>query len=85
MPLAEPGRDQTWAVCARHPKFLLTGRRGGIKSGGYVAGRGSSYGCQGPHVLDAVTLLDHLLHAMEKHQWKKVPMLRALHARDGPS
>lgn len=34
---------------------------------------------KGPHVLDAVTLLDHLLHRMEKHQWKKVPMLRALH------
>ncbi|MGZ3489199.1 MAG: pyruvate kinase [Isosphaeraceae bacterium] len=40
---------------------------------------------KGPHVLDAVTLLDHLLHTMEKHQWKKVPMLRALHAWDGPS
>ncbi|HYM97344.1 MAG TPA: pyruvate kinase [Candidatus Sulfotelmatobacter sp.] len=37
---------------------------------------------KGPHVLDAVTLLDHLLHRMEKHQWKKVPMLRALHAWD---
>jgi pyruvate kinase len=31
---------------------------------------------KGPHVLDAVTLLDHLLHKMEKHQGKKVPMLR---------
>jgi Pyruvate kinase len=41
---------------------------------------------KGPHVLDAVTLLDHLLHRMEKHQWKKVPMLRALHAWDhGPA
>lgn len=40
---------------------------------------------KGPHVLDAVTLLDHLLHTMEKHQWKKVPMLRALHAWDRPS
>lgn len=37
---------------------------------------------KGPHVLEAVTLLDHLLHRMEKHQWKKVPMLRALHAWD---
>ncbi len=41
---------------------------------------------KGPHVLDAVTLLDQLLHKMEKHQWKKVPMLRALRAWDrGPA
>ncbi len=41
---------------------------------------------KGPHVLEAVTMLDHLLHRMEKHQWKKVPMLRALHAWDhGPT
>ncbi len=37
---------------------------------------------KGPHILEAVTLLDTLLHRMEKHQWKKVPMLRALHAWD---
>jgi pyruvate kinase len=39
---------------------------------------------KGPHILEAVTLLDTLLHRMEKHQWKKVPMLRALHAWDRP-
>lgn len=37
---------------------------------------------KGPHMLEAVALLDKLLHRMEKHQWKKVPMLRALHAWD---
>ncbi len=37
---------------------------------------------KGPHALDAITLLDQLLHRMEKHQWKKVPMLRDLHAWD---
>ncbi len=35
---------------------------------------------KGPHILEAVTLLDTLLHRMEKHQWKRVPMLRALRA-----
>jgi pyruvate kinase len=37
---------------------------------------------KGPHVLDAVRLLDDLLVRMAAHQWKKTPMLRALHSWD---
>ena len=37
---------------------------------------------KGPHILDAVSLLDDLLVRMAAHQWKKTPMLRALHSWD---
>lgn len=37
---------------------------------------------KGPHILDAVRLLDDLLVRMAAHQQKKTPMLRALHSWD---
>jgi pyruvate kinase len=33
---------------------------------------------KGPHILDALTVLDNILHRMEKHQFKKTSMLREL-------
>ena len=33
---------------------------------------------KGPHILDALTVLDNILHRMGKHQFKKTSMLREL-------
>ena len=37
---------------------------------------------KGPHMLEAVSMLDDLLVRMDAHQRKKTPMLRALHSWD---
>jgi pyruvate kinase len=33
---------------------------------------------KGPHVLDAIRMLDDILHRMQAHQSKKRPLMRAL-------
>ncbi|HYM97554.1 MAG TPA: pyruvate kinase [Candidatus Sulfotelmatobacter sp.] len=40
---------------------------------------------KGPHMLEAVSVLDDLLVRMDAHQRKKTPMLRALHSWDNPA
>jgi pyruvate kinase len=37
---------------------------------------------KGPHILEAVRVLDNILRRMEGHQSKKRPMLRRLHLAD---
>ena len=37
---------------------------------------------KGPHVVQAIKLLDDILHTMQQHQHKKTSMLRSLHVSE---